>query len=84
MYMCKLYAFVNLSMAPISPMLMVYISCEKYVSIKYPFRKGLMRRQPTQLCYLIAMVAVSFAYHVPFIFYYQFQDLSTSISTVIF
>jgi len=55
-YSCRGIAYFFVIIAPLSPMILLYISVEKFVSIKYPEKRLILRKQRNQLFYLICLV----------------------------
>ena len=53
---CKTYFYINFVFATISPMLSVYISIERYISIAYIAKKDFLQQKKIQLIYIIAIV----------------------------
>jgi len=62
---CKTYFYFNGVFAPISPMLSVYISIERYISIAYIAKKDFLRQKKIQLIYIIAIALINFLLYVP-------------------
>ena len=67
--MCKILKYFYYIYDSIPPMLIVYISIERYVSITYPSKKLLLRKKKTQLIYLISVMAYVFTSYVFVLFY---------------
>jgi len=67
---CQLAAFYWTVTAPISPMILVYISFERFISIKYPDKKFILNKNIYQYVYMIILVVfnVSINSWVPFDF----------------
>jgi hypothetical protein len=83
-YFCKLYWYLNFVLGPISPYLLIYISIEKLISIKYPTKKYFLRRKETQLIYFIGILAFNFVFYLPIAYVfkieYQIEDNITIIN----
>ena len=67
--MCKILKYFYYIYDSIPPMLIVYISIERYVSITYQSKKLLLRKKKTQLIYLISVIAYVFTSYVFVLFY---------------
>jgi hypothetical protein len=61
---------------PISPYLLIYISIEKLISIKYPSETFFLRKKETQLIYFIGILAFNFVYYLPvaYVFKIDYQN----------
>ena len=53
---CKTYFYINFVFASISPVLNVYISVERYISIAYSVKKDFLRKKKIQLGFSILLV----------------------------
>ena len=73
-YICKLYWYVNYFMAPISPYLLIYISIDKVIAIKYPSKKYFLRNKKHQLIYLISLISFHTVYYLPVVYYFTVND----------
>jgi hypothetical protein len=62
---CKTYFYINFVFACISPMLSVYISIERYISIAYLAKKDFLQQKKIQLIYIIAIVLFNLILYVP-------------------
>ena len=62
---CKTYFYINFVFAPISPMLNVYISIERYISIAYLAKKDFLRQKKIQLIYIITIALFNIILYVP-------------------
>jgi len=65
LFSCKSYWYISYVLGPISPMLNVYISIERYISIVYPEKKHILLNNKTQLIYVIALTLFNLALYVP-------------------
>ena len=65
---CKLFMYLEYSMAPVSSMLLVYILAERFLSIKYPVESNLLRNKNIQLIFLVVTIIFNMIYYliVPF------------------
>ncbi len=62
---CKLYFCINFMFAPISPVLNVYISIERYISIAYPTKKYFLLKNKIQLAYIIVSTLFNLLLYAP-------------------
>jgi len=71
--LCKLTFYLGLGLFSLTPMLLVYISVEKLVSIKYPAKKFLMIKKRWQVAYIIIMGVLGLLVFLPSFFYTSLQ-----------
>jgi len=83
-YFCKLYWYLNFVLGPISPYIMIYLSIEKLLSIKYPSKKYFLRTYHIQLIYFIGILAFNFVYYLPVLFTFQIDIQILDNITVIY
>jgi hypothetical protein len=76
--LCKMYNYLNYSLCPISPMLLCYISMDRFVAIRLPSSKGTMRRERNQLLYFMIILTFNALYYIPMPFAYSIINLSES------
>ena len=62
---CKSIFYVVFAFGPISPMLNVYISIERYISIAFPTKKYFLQKKQIQLAYIIVLACFNLALYVP-------------------
>ncbi len=62
---CKLTNYFGFSLAVVSPMLIVYISFDRYISIKYPAKRFLFRKAKIQFIYFIIVFLFNLIYYLP-------------------
>ena len=65
LFSCKLYFYLNYSLSSISPMLLAYISMERFFSMKYPIRKTFLRKTSIQLIFLILIITLNLCLYLP-------------------
>lgn len=53
---CRFYAFYKFIIASILPMILVYISIERYISIKYTHKRFILRNETNQFFYFIGLI----------------------------
>lgn len=63
--LCKMYFYFNYALDPISSILLVYISVDRYVSIKYPEKRKFLRKSSTQLVFLLITVVFNLCLYCP-------------------
>ena len=77
-FFCVSYWYFNYLLSTISPWLLSYISVERYISIRYPKWKLILRNKTNQWIYFIVIVALNFAYYSEIIFLNAFQIINNS------
>lgn len=77
---CKIYWYLNFSIASISPMLLVYISFEKAVSIHKPSKRYFFRKQKTQFIYFLMTISYNFVVYLPILFFFTIENQSDDTS----
>lgn len=75
---CRIYYHLNNSFATLSPMLLVYISIERFISIKYPHLRFTLRRSHYQLIFLIIIFAFNLVYYLPFLIYFNLDIIESN------
>ena len=68
---CKIFNFLNYSMATISPSLIIYISVERYISARYPSKRFIFGKNKTQMLYLLAVCVYLTAFYLAYPFFYD-------------
>lgn len=71
---CKIFSFFNYALGPISSLLIVYISCERYISVKSLNGNSLLTNVYIQALYLAAVLAFNFLYYLGIAFYFEVQE----------
>lgn len=74
---CKVSRYFAYSLDAVSPMLLVYISVERLVSIKKPAIKFIFRKEKVQLVYFLIVFVFNAVYYLPIAFY---SDLPSSFN----
>jgi hypothetical protein len=64
-FSCKLWWYINYSLATQSSMLLVFISIDRYVSIKLPAQRYFMRKRNNQLIYFIFIFMFNLIFYLP-------------------
>ncbi len=80
-YTCNTYYYFSYTLASISPMLLVYIAMERYVSIKYPARRLFLRKTQNQFKYLLIVIAYNMLFYFPLLFAFEIRSTYTTGST---
>jgi hypothetical protein len=80
LFMCKSLTYFNYSFAPVSPLLLVYISVDRYISVQFPGKRFFLRKEKIQSIYFIFIIIYNLIYYTPVIFY---RDLIETNSTQI-
>ena len=62
---CKLYWYLNFAFGPISPMLNVYISIERYFSIAHQTMKHFFIKKKIQFAFIIAVTLYNLLLYIP-------------------
>jgi hypothetical protein len=62
---CKVHWYANYAFATISPMLNVYISIERFISINYQSRRFFLRKKQTQNAYILGIVVFNMLIYSP-------------------
>lgn len=75
-YSCKAYYYFSYTLASLSPMLLVYLAIERYVSIRYPAKRLVLRRGRSQFYYLLLVVVFNTVFYLPFIFSFNLRHTS--------
>jgi hypothetical protein len=75
-FTCKLTSFIGYPISPLVPIIMVYIVLERYLSIKYPVESNFLRRNSTQLIYILTIIICNFIIfsYVPFVSNIEFKN----------
>ena len=68
---CKLYSYCLYAMGPLSTIVLVYISLDRFVSIKYYEKRLLLKNSKYQYIYIIFFVLFSYLYNIPVFFDYK-------------
>jgi hypothetical protein len=68
--LCKFWYYLNYSLNTQSTMLLVYISIDRYISIKIPALRFFMRKRNNQLIFFIFVFMFNLVYYLPVIYGY--------------
>jgi len=66
---CKLISYLAFGLFSLTPMLLIYISIEKLISIKYPTKKFLMRKKKWQFRFTLFMIIAGLITFLPSFFF---------------
>jgi len=77
---CKLWNYLNYSLDAQSPMLLVYISIDRYVSIKMPALRFFMRKRNNQLIYFIFIFMFNLLYYLPAAYNYILLEANGTLT----
>lgn len=80
---CKFFYFFVHSLAPISPLAIVYISLDRYISIKYPNRRLLLKKNREQIVSIALFITFNLLYKIPIIINYDISYRNGSQSCTI-
>lgn len=76
---CKLVHYSNYSMSTISPMILVYISIERMISVKCFNKYDLVFRKPiNQIAFLIVIILLTFSIYIPTNFLFEMNSNNTA------
>jgi hypothetical protein len=78
---CRLYPYVYRIMATLSPMLLVYISIEKYLSLEDISKKHNLRNINNQLIYLFIIITYNAIFYSPSVIYFSLVKSNQTITT---
>lgn len=81
---CKAYWYARYSIAIISPMMNVYISVERFISITYPAQKFYLQKKRIQIIYILVIILLNFLFAVPIALGFELQFAEISNQSVIF
>lgn len=75
-FLCKLISYFSLLIGSLSPWLLLYISTEKLMSIKFPNKRIDLRKTIFKKIYLAVVLLVNSLYYLFFSFNYDIQQIS--------
>lgn len=78
---CKIWYHFNYSLASVSPWLIVYISVDRWISIKYPARRFFMRNQMNQFIWFLIVVVALQIYYLPVPLFFDLAEVSPANET---
>ena len=77
--MCKIGSYLNYSLDSQSSLLLVYISIDRYVSIKMPALRFFMRKRNNQLIYFIFIFMFNLMYYLPVAYNYSLIAINDTL-----
>ena len=80
-YACKLYWYLSLCVFPIPRYILIYISFEKIISIKYPTRTYFLRKTETQIIYFLILISFNSVYNLTSLFVLNLIEITNSTTT---
>ena len=63
-WFCKLWMFSDWSLANISPMILLYISVERLVAVKFPAKRFLLRKTKNILLFTIVVTIINLIFYI--------------------
>lgn len=78
---CKLYRYFNYVTNCITQMMLVYISVDRIVSIRFPAKRHILRSKRNQIAYIFVLVLFNMVYFIPVPFFYEVQVYSDFLAT---
>jgi hypothetical protein len=76
---CKLWFYINYSLDSQSSMLLVYISIDRYVSIKISTLRFFLRKRNNQLIYFISVFMFNLLYYLPVAYNYTLNTFNDTL-----
>ena len=70
-FWCKGYTYILNAISSIPPMLLVYISLERFVSIRYPNKIEFFRKKSIQFVYFFLIVLFNLIFYTPVIYLFE-------------
>lgn len=75
---CQIYVYFNYSLGAISPWLLIYISLEKFVSIKWPDHRLILKNKLYQKFFFLLVLIFNLLYYLPIPFFYTLIEYKTN------
>lgn len=75
---CKLFTYFLNALASVPPMLLVYISIERFLSIKKADKSHLLRNKTSQRIYFLAIICFNFIFYMPVLLIYELKEAHNS------
>jgi len=67
-FACRIWMYINYSLATPSVMFLLYLSIDRYISIRIPARRFLLRKRNYQLIYCIFILMINLIYYLPLVY----------------
>jgi hypothetical protein len=80
-YVCRFYWFIHFVAGATVPLLLFYISLERLVSIGYPSKRFILRKNNYQLVYFICVIAYQSIFYSSVFFYFEIITKTAIIQT---
>jgi hypothetical protein len=75
-YFCKAFNYFNYSLSITSPLLLVYISSERLISIKFPTKSSFYKTQKFQVIYLVSATLYGLLFYLGIAFSFDIIDIN--------
>ena len=69
-WFCKLWIYSDLALPNTSPMILLYISIDRLVAVKFPAKRLIMRKHKNILLFTVVITLINLIYYIPMLFYY--------------
>ena len=80
-WFCKLFIYADFAFANLSPMLLIYISLERLVAIKYPTKRFILKKKKNILIFCFLVTVFNMFFYVEAMFYFNIETKNaTSLS----
>ena len=80
---CKIFNYLNYSMATISPYMIIFLSFERWVTVSHPTKRNLVLNSRNQTYYLIGICVYLGSFYFVYPFYYDVVSISTDNTTIL-
>lgn len=80
---CKAYWYFAYFLSSISPMLLAYITFEKFIVIKFPFKKQSLRSTKYQLIFFASIFTINLLLNLPVAFFYEITEFDNHTSCLL-
>jgi hypothetical protein len=70
-WFCKLWMFSDYALVDTSPMIILYISVERLVAVKFPAKRFILRKHKIILIYTLVITVINLIYFIPVYLYYH-------------
>lgn len=73
---CKLFRYLNNIINIISPMMLIYISLDRLISVRFPEKRSILRKPLNQKLYILGVIIVNAAIYLPSFLFIEKQKYS--------
>ena len=80
---CKSYWYVNYAFATISPMMNIYISIDRFISITYPTYKFFLRKKNIQIVFMMVVIVFNMVIYPPAGMFHGVQMINETNSSYV-